>query len=108
MYRDVVQQIRKLHWGRLSPPELQSLMVLSWYAATEFAESLRIAVNRYRRSEGLRKMARGELKTRNLVFDGYGRKGDHSDFLGFFIEKNGSFQKCGSAVGIELLIFLCP
>ncbi len=88
-YKKVVERIYNLAWEKLSAKELQTLMVLSGYAALEFAESLRIALNEHRESKAFQGMAAGELKTTNLTFDDYIKKGDHSEFLWHFIEKKG-------------------
>lgn len=94
MYKEVVRQIRELRWQHLSVLELQSLMVLSCGAAEEFAESLRIALQHYPRSEMLKGMARGELNTDNLRFKDYDKRADHCEFLKHFIIKHKLRESC--------------
>lgn len=89
VYKQIVRVIAGLKWENLSTTELQELMVLSAYAAREFAESLRIALNLYPKSSNFQEMARGEINTDNLVFDDYNQMGDHADFLWHFIDKYG-------------------
>lgn len=73
-------------------------MILSWYSAVEFAESLRIAVKHYANNPAFEEMARGELKTNNLNFEDYHRVGDHSEFLEYFIKKYGLLKNCPQSV----------
>jgi len=92
-YKQTVREMLDLSWDKLNPEELQQLMVLSGYAAREFAESLRIAVRRYPHNPKLRQMASEELKTKNLSFGDYDRRGDHAEFIWFFINENYLGQK---------------
>ncbi len=87
LYKNTVSRIKNLPWSTLSEEQLLSLMVLSYFAATEFAESLRIALRHLPQNESLRTMARGELKTDNLLFGSYKKKGDHAGFLLHFVEE---------------------
>jgi hypothetical protein len=84
-YTKIVNQIKGLHWELLDKGDIVRLMILSHYAAEEFAESLRIALRLHPGNLGLREMAVGELRTTNLRFGTYCAKGDHSDFLRHFI-----------------------
>lgn len=88
-YKAVVKQIRELNWMSLSTGELQVLMYLSWVAAVEFAEALRIALQLYPHHQGLRQTAEGELETANLAYGSFTKVGDHSEFLAHFIRENG-------------------
>lgn len=88
-HKALVEQIKALPWESLDPQELQQLMYLAWIAAQEFAEALRIARRLYPKDENLKRMAAGELKTKNLDFDGYNKRGDHSEFLKNFLDKIG-------------------
>ncbi len=97
-YEQIVEQIRNLSWNKLSSDELQWLMVLSGYAAREFAESLRIALNLYPQSRELQEMASGELKTNNLRFADYQAVGDHVDFIWKFIEDAGIDSECPTEI----------
>lgn len=89
MYKQIVRVIAGLKWENLSTAELQGLMVLSAFAAREFAESLRIALEIYPESSNFQEMARGEINTDNLMFGGYSQNGDHADFLWHFVDKHG-------------------
>lgn len=97
-YKQIVEQIRNLSWGNISGLELQWLMILSGFAAREFAESLRIALDLHPGSPELREMAAGELKTTNLQFAGYNAVGDHADFIWNFIKKAGIDKSCPAEV----------
>jgi len=97
-YKDIVAQIRSLPWKRLSPAELQELMVLAAYVATEFAESLRIALALFPKDKSFAAVSRGELQVNNLQFADYRKKGDHADFLWFFLKKHGILQQCSQSV----------
>lgn len=87
-YKSVIESILNLKWDSLTASDLRVLMVLSAYAAREFGESLRIAIALNPDNHGLQEMAKGELKTDNLRFDGYDEVGDHADFLWYFINKH--------------------
>ncbi len=65
------------------------LMYLSRAAAIEFAEALREGLKVYKQDPDLQKMARGELKTDNLNFADYDKRGDHWEFLDHFLKKTG-------------------
>ncbi len=88
-YKETVERIKNLHWERLEPHELQQLMYCSYISAREFAEALRIAIGLYPDDENLRAMAAGEIDTDNLPYADYVRRGDHADFLEYFIRKEG-------------------
>ncbi len=99
-FKTVVAQIRNLPWQKLASHELLKLMVLSAYAALEFAESLRIALKLNPDNPSLREMADGELypEAHNLQHDDYDQPGDHSAFLLHFIKKHGLNQMFPDAV----------
>lgn len=97
-YKKVVGQIVELPWDALESSDLQKLMVLSAYAAREFAESLRIALRLYLDNDALKEMAAGELDTNNLSFGDYHQKGDHADFLWHFIETYSLLNKIPNQV----------
>ncbi|MEX0649804.1 MAG: hypothetical protein WD200_02300 [Candidatus Andersenbacteria bacterium] len=86
-YKEVIAEIRNLHWENLGRSELQQLMCLSYVAALEFAEALRIAERLYTTSRNVQELVAGELQTSNLVFDDYTGPGDHAAFLKHFLEK---------------------
>lgn len=93
-YTDFVARIRDLKWSKLTARELQSVMILSGYAAREFAESLRIALRLHPTSGELAEVAAGEIQTINLRFGDFARPGDHADFLWHFIDKYHLVEKC--------------
>lgn len=86
-YKNLVARISGLNWGALSSPQLQDLMVLSAWAATEFGESLRLALKLHLSHPGLAEMAKGELETDNLQFGSYKGPGDHAHFLWHFVSE---------------------
>lgn len=91
-YKEVVEEIKNLEWEKLSAKELQDLMYLSYVAAIEFAEAVRIALGLYPENKKIQEMASGELETDNLKSDGnieYDEIGDHWKFLEYFIKKYG-------------------
>lgn len=92
--RASIEAIKSLRWADLGPAELQQVMILSGFAAREFAESLRLALKRYPDSTNLRSVGMGELQTKNLQFGDYERSGDHADFLWHFIGQNGLIYTC--------------
>lgn len=96
--RHLVEKIISLNWQALSVRELQSLMVLSAYAAREFGQSLRVALSTNHGNKALAEMAAGELHTDNLKFDNYAQTGDHADFLWFFIRKYDLMGSCPASV----------
>ncbi|OIQ94966.1 hypothetical protein GALL_230690 [mine drainage metagenome] len=98
-YKTTVARIRNLRWNRLDGEELQVVMYLSWVAAVEFAEALRIALKLYPTHEGLREMAHGELKTKNLLLDDFTEAGDHHEFLGHFLRKHGLMDRMEARYG---------
>lgn len=85
-YKKTVEQIKNLRWENLDQNELGQLMHLSYAAAREFAESLRIALELYPEDNELQKMAAGELNTTNLSFEDYTGPGDHADYLAHFLK----------------------
>lgn len=95
MCKDIIKTIRNMRWASLSEQNLQSVMILSGFAAKEFAESLRIALRLYPDSANLKRVAAEELQTSNLQFEDYQGSGDHADFLWHFI-------------GREDLTYVCP
>ena len=99
-YKQLVAQISNLRWDLATPPDLLGIMILSAYAAKEFAESLRIALAAHAGNHAFQEMAAGELEANNLRFDDYVRPGDHANFLWHFIGKHGVFPKCPSVLRI--------
>jgi len=85
-YDATVDKIKGLAWEHLSANELQKVMILSAFAALEFAESLQIALELFPNNASLEEMKNGELETDNLQYGGYSRKANHAAFLWHFIE----------------------
>jgi hypothetical protein len=94
-YKDLVQRIADLDWAAAVPSDV---VLLSRCTALEFAESLRLADKLYPNDERLKEMMEGELKTSNMVFEDYREKGDHWEFLDYFVKKKDLHP---SRVGIE-------
>ena len=88
-YKNIVGEITNLNWKSLEEPQLMRLMYLSRAAAIEFAEALREGLKVYKQDPDLQGMARGELKTDNLEFADYNKRGDHWEFLDHFLAKAG-------------------
>jgi hypothetical protein len=97
-YKEIVQQIKHLNWCGLDTIGLTKVWYLSWIAAVEFAEALRITLDLYPNHRGLAKMARGELKTRNLRLEDYLQAGDHHEFLEHFLNKQGVINRIDEAL----------
>ena len=105
-YKLVVEQIKHLNWSNLDTSELTKVWYLSWVAAVEFAEALRIALDLYPDHRGLAKMARGELNTKNLFLDDYHQAGDHHEFLEHFLKKHDVINQMDETLvqqGVEYL-----
>ncbi len=94
-YKKVVGDITNLNWKSLEEPQLMRLMYLSRAAAVEFAEALREGLKVYKQDPDLQGMARGELKTDNLRFSDYEKRGDHWEFLDHFLTKAGYTPDAG-------------
>jgi hypothetical protein len=86
-YLQTVEKIRNLNWEELSSNDLQKLMFLSYAAAREFAEALRITADLYPEDANVQELVSGELNTNNISFGEYKQEGDHADFLNYFIQK---------------------
>ncbi|MEU9247306.1 DUF3050 domain-containing protein [Streptomyces sp. NPDC048385] len=98
-YKAWVKKITELPFRELSGQELTRMCYLSWVAAVEFAEALRVAERIYGNHKGLQDMIAGELQTSNLAFDDYKRPGDHHEFLAHFLSKDGQSQKLEEELG---------
>ncbi len=97
-YKDLVKKIADLDWAKASPGDI---ILLSRGTAVEFADSLRVATHLYPKDERLAEMVQGELKTDNMRFEDYKKKGDHWEFLDYFIHK---LQIVASKDGLALAI----
>lgn len=105
-YKKVVKQIRQLSWTSLNSEELQVVMYLSWVAAVEFGEALRVALSVYPEHEGLQEMAHGELKTKNLLLDDFVIAGDHHEFLHHFLVKHDVLRPLEQRLGTHAAAYL--
>ncbi len=105
-YKHFVKLIKNLNWENLNGEELQVVMYLSWVAAVEFAEALRIALRLYPNHVGLQEMAHGELKTKNLLLDDFRIAGDHHEFLGHFLRKHGLMETMTRKLGDQAEAYL--
>lgn len=105
-YKSVVRRIRLLNWENLNGEELQMVMYLSWVAAVEFAEALRLAQALYPEHHGLQQMAHGELKTKNLQLDDFTAAGDHHEFLRHFLLKHGIIEMLEPRLGPHAAVYL--
>lgn len=83
-YKNLVRQIADLAWNKAAPGDI---ILLSHCTAMEFASSLRLGVKLHLDDERLQEMSFGELKTDNMTFEDYTKRGDHWEFLDFFISK---------------------
>lgn len=97
--KEVVGKIKALNWENLSRDELVVVWYLSYVAAVEFAEALRIALRLYPDHPGLKAMAYGELKTRNLALEDFRSPGDHHEFLAHFLAKHDVTAKMERELG---------
>ncbi len=95
---ELVAQIKSLRWELATMPDLLGLMLLSACAATEFAESLRLARTLYPGNLAFEALIAGELEVDNIHFADYQRRGDHSAFLWHFIEKHNIHVRCPRGV----------
>ncbi len=83
-YKDIIRQIVELPWNKAAPADL---VLISRAAAMEFSSSLRLASGLFKNDPRLKEMSEGELATTNLVFEEYNQKGDHWEYLDYFIRK---------------------
>jgi hypothetical protein len=98
-YKDWVRRIRMLPFDKLTSEELQGVWYLSWVAAVEFAEALRLSQDLYPDHIGLQTMILGELETANLALDEFQQPADHHQFLEFFLRKHGVMETEGAKLG---------
>src|SRR5690349_6892959 len=88
-YKEWVRKIKALPFENMNSHELQQVWYLSWVAAVEFAEALRLAGRMYPDHPGLLTMTLGELETPNLALEEFQEPADHHEFLGYFLRKHG-------------------
>ena len=98
-YKSWVKKIVDLPFQDLSSRELVQMCYLSWVAAVEFAEALRVAERVHGDHAGLQDMIAGELQTSNLAFGDYRRAGDHHEFLAHFLGKDGQLAELEAELG---------
>jgi hypothetical protein len=90
-YKNTVQKIADLPWEKADPGDL---IFLARGTAIEFASSLRKAVTLYPDDKMLSQMVNGELMTDNLSFEDYQQKGDHWQYLDYFVIKHNIKASC--------------
>jgi hypothetical protein len=100
-YKQFVARIRALPFEQVSAQELQDIWYLSWVAAVEFAEALRISLRLYPDHPGLQVMAFGELDTANLALNDFQRRSDHHEFLGHFLRKHDVLASAEQRLGVD-------
>lgn len=105
-YKDYVSRIRALPFEDMDSHELQQVWYLSWVAAVEFAEALRLALEVYPDHPGLQAMALGELQTTNLALEDFQQPGDHHEFLGHFLRKHGVMAQMEAELGDHAAAYL--
>lgn len=87
-YKNVVSDIRSLPFEHMTSHELTQVWYLSWVAAVEFAEALRLSLRLYPDHPGLQMMAFGELETTNLSLHEFQEPADHHRLLEHFLRKH--------------------
>lgn len=98
-YKKVVRQIRALPFERINEDELQLVWYLSWVAAVEFGEALRLSSKLYPEHPGLASMVMGELDTANLALLEFTEPADHHAFLAHFLRKHGVMERMEQKYG---------
>jgi hypothetical protein len=98
-FKEYVRRIKALPFENMDSHELQQVWYLSWVAAVEFAEALRLALRVHPDHPGLRVMAMGELDTTNLALADFQQPGDHHEFLGYFLRKHGVMEPMTAKLG---------
>jgi hypothetical protein len=81
-YKQTIEEIKGINWKTFEP---LSIIIVSYFAAKEFADSLRVVLRAFPVAEDLHKMGDGELNTDNMQFGGYSFRGDHWQFLEHFL-----------------------
>jgi hypothetical protein len=99
VYKTWVNKILELPFENLSSHELQQVWYLSWVAAVEFGEALRIAQDIYPDHAGLQEMIMGELETTNLALHDFQEARDHHEFLAHFLKKHGVMEPMEAELG---------
>lgn len=105
-YKDYVSAIRALPFENLTSGELQTVWYLSWVAAVEFAEALRLTERLYPDHAGLQAMVLGELETTNLALGEFQEPADHHAFLGHFLRKHGVMERMDAELGQDARAYL--
>jgi hypothetical protein len=81
-HQTFLNEIHAFPWDKAEPFKI---ILLSLATAQEFGVSLRMALEVHPDDENLRTMAAGELDTDNLTYRSYHQRGDHFQFLEYFI-----------------------
>lgn len=82
-YKQTIEEIKGIDWKAFEP---LSIIIVSYFAAKEFADSLRVILRAFPCATDLHKMGAGELNTDNMQFGDYSLRGDHWQFLGHFLK----------------------
>ena len=98
-YKEWVRRIRALPFENMNQRELTQVWYLSWVAAVEFAEALRLSLKLYPDHPGLQAMAFGELETINLALDDFQEPADHHAFLEHFLRKHDVMDEMQAEMG---------
>jgi hypothetical protein len=98
-YKSFVKKIRALPFEDINAKEVQAIWYLSWVAAVEFAEALRLSQRLYPDHPGLQAMILGELETTNLALDDFQEPADHHAFLEHFLRKHGVMEEMEATLG---------
>lgn len=86
MYERTVEEIRKLPWPTLTTPDLNGLMILLAYDASEPPEALTLAAEMYPDSIELKSLIEAERRAEQLNFAGYPQSTSTASFLWQFIQ----------------------
>ncbi|MGK4581606.1 DUF3050 domain-containing protein [Kitasatospora sp. HPMI-4] len=98
-YKTFVDRILGLPFENLSTHELKQVWYLSWVAAVEFGEALRLSDKLHPDHPGLQEMILGELETTNLALDDFQDAKDHHEFLAHFLRKHGVMEEMEAELG---------
>ncbi|MDH6576654.1 hypothetical protein [Kitasatospora sp. MAP5-34] len=105
-YKTYVENILALPFENLTSHELQQVWYLSWVAAVEFGEALRLSQKMYPDHAGLQEMILGELDTTNLALEDFQEPKDHHEFLSHFLIKHGVMEKMEAELGEHAATYL--
>lgn len=105
-HKAIVRKIRSLPFEDMTGRELQQVWYLSWVAAVEFGEALRLSLKLYPDHPGLQEMAIGELETANLALEDFQHEADHHEFLEYFLRKHDVMDEMEAEMGADAQAYL--